>query len=189
MSTGRLHVGAALVLCSPFVPMLFEGEEWGASTPFQYFTDHIDPELGRLVSEGRRREFAAFGWKPDDVPDPQDAATFERSVLDWAELDKEPHAALLEWHKALIALRRRLPALSDGTFDNVHTAWDEQAAWFTLTRGPVTVAVNLAGRPQPVPIPEAATTILLASDPPATAPAAGAVTLPSDSVAVLGPPA
>ena len=81
--------------------MLFQGEEWGASAPFQYFTDHIDAELGRLVSEGRRREFAAFGWKPEDVPDPQDPATFERSILDWAELDKEPHAGLLEWHQEL----------------------------------------------------------------------------------------
>src|SRR5439155_1099045 len=104
MSTGRLHIAAALVLCAPFVPMLFQGEEWGATTPFQYFTDHVDAELGRLVSEGRRKEFAAFGWQPADVPDPQDRATFDRSVLDWAELDKDPHAGLLEWHRALVAL-------------------------------------------------------------------------------------
>ena len=62
----------------------------GASTPFQYFTDHRDPALGRAVTDGRRREFAAFGWEPDDVPDPQDRATFDRSKLDWAELDKDP---------------------------------------------------------------------------------------------------
>src|SRR5207249_8497359 len=101
VTPGRLRVGAALALTSPFVPMLFQGEEWGASTPFQYFTDHVDPELGRLVSQGRRREFSAFGWKPEDVPDPQDPATFERSILDWAELDTHPHAGLLDWHKAL----------------------------------------------------------------------------------------
>ena len=185
MSTGRLHLAAALVLCAPFVPMLFQGEEWGASTPFQYFTDHVDPELGRLVSEGRRREFSAFGWKPDDVPDPQDRATFERSILDWAELDKEPHAELLEWHKALIALRRRLPELSDGDFDAVHPTWDEDAAWFCLTRGPVTIAGNLAAATQAVPVPVEATTILLASDPPATHLAAGTVTLPPDAVAIV----
>ena len=85
MSDGRLRVAAALLLTSPFVPLLFQGEEWGATTPFQYFTDHTDPELGRAVSEGRRREFAAFGWDPQAVPDPQDPATFERSKLDWTE--------------------------------------------------------------------------------------------------------
>jgi maltooligosyltrehalose trehalohydrolase len=72
ISTGRLKIAAALVLTAPFVPMLFQGEEWAASTPWLYFTDHQDPDLGRAVSEGRRREFAAFGWKPDDIPDPQD---------------------------------------------------------------------------------------------------------------------
>jgi len=189
MSTGRLHIGAALVLGAPFVPMLFQGEEWGASTPFQYFTDHVDPELGRLVSEGRRQEFAAFGWKPEDVPDPQDLATYERSILDWAELDKDLHAALLDWHKALINLRRRSPALSDGNFDEVHPTWDEDAGWFCLTRGPITVACNLAGHAQAVPVPDDGATILLASAPAGTAVSGGAVTLPPDSVAVLGPPA
>ncbi len=104
---------AEAVLGAPNVPMLFQGEEWGASSPFQYFTDHEDAELGRAVSDGRRREFAAFGWDPDDVPDPQDPATFERSKLDWSELGREPHAELLAWHKALIA-RRRARAGRDG---------------------------------------------------------------------------
>ena len=79
MSEGRLHVAAALLLTSPFVPMLFQGEEWGAATPFQYFTDHDDPELAEAVRAGRRAEFAAFGWDPESMPDPQDLATFERS--------------------------------------------------------------------------------------------------------------
>ena len=65
------------------MPLLFQGEEWGATTPFQYFTDHADPELGRAVSVGRRAEFAAFGW--EHVPDPQDPGTFARSRLDWTE--------------------------------------------------------------------------------------------------------
>src|SRR5208337_3917332 len=78
VNIGRLKTAAALVFTSPFVPMLFQGEEWGASTPFQYFTDHPEPELGKAVSEGRCREFAAFGWKPQDVPDPQAPETFQR---------------------------------------------------------------------------------------------------------------
>ncbi|MGH7664682.1 MAG: malto-oligosyltrehalose trehalohydrolase, partial [Gemmatimonadaceae bacterium] len=106
MSTGRLEIGAALVLTSPFVPLLFMGEEWGAATPFQYFTDHEDEDLGRAVSEGRRSVFRAFGWDPSDVPDPQDAATFLRSKLDWAETNEGVHAELLDWHRKLIALRK-----------------------------------------------------------------------------------
>jgi maltooligosyltrehalose trehalohydrolase len=186
VSTGRLHIAAALVLCSPFVPLLFEGEEWGASTPFQYFTDHIDEELGRLVSQGRRREFAAFGWRPEDVPDPQDPVTFERSILDWAELGKEPHAGLLQWHKGLIGLRRRISALSDGDFNEVHTTWDEKEQWFCLHRGPVTVATNLSSETRTVPVPAAATTILISSDGDAAL-GNGDVNLPPDSVAILGP--
>ena len=93
LSPGLLKVAAALVLTAPFTPLLFQGEEWGASTPFQYFTDHHDPELGRAISEGRRAEFVGFGWRPEDVPDPQDPATAARSTLDWEEATQEPHAA------------------------------------------------------------------------------------------------
>src|SRR5205085_1036747 len=98
MSTGRLHIAAALVLGSPFVPLLFQGEEWGASTPFQYFTDHRDPELASSVTSGRHREFAGFGGQ-DDVPDPQARETFERSKLRWDELEEEPYRSLLDCHR------------------------------------------------------------------------------------------
>jgi maltooligosyltrehalose trehalohydrolase len=147
MSTERLKIGAALVLLSPFVPMLFQGEEWGASTPFQYFTDHEDPELGKAVSEGRRREFAAFGWDPEAVPDPQDPATFERSKLDWSELDRQPHAELLRWHKDLIALRRRLLSVDGGATAPVRVELDEEAGWIVLDRGQVRLAANVGKDP------------------------------------------
>jgi maltooligosyltrehalose trehalohydrolase len=146
MSAGRLKVAAALLLTSPFVPMLFQGEEWGASTPFQYFTDHSDPALGRTVSEGRRQEFAAFGWDPDDVPDPQQPATFERSRLDWSEPDRQPHADLLAWHRRLIALRRQIPALADPRLGTAETEYDQDAGWLCVRRGPVAVACNLGTR-------------------------------------------
>jgi maltooligosyltrehalose trehalohydrolase len=145
----RLKAGAALVLLSPFVPMLFMGEEWGASTPFQYFTDHPDPELGEAVRSGRRREFASFGWAPEDVPDPQAVETFERSKLDWSEpgrADSE-HAELLAWHRHLIRLRRSRPELTDGRFDLVEVDVDEAAGRLRLRRGGVTLLLNLADEP------------------------------------------
>ena len=107
LSAAQLKLGAAVVLLSPYIPMLFQGEEWAASTPFQYFTDHADPELGRAVGESRRREFASFGWAPEDIPDPQDPRTFESSKLDWNELDDDPHKEILNWHRQLIALRKK----------------------------------------------------------------------------------
>jgi maltooligosyltrehalose trehalohydrolase len=151
LSPGLLKVGAALVLLGPFVPMLFQGEEWGASTPFQYFTDHDDPELARAVSEGRRQEFRDFGWDPGAVPDPQAPGTFARSKLDWSEPGREPHRALLEWHAALVRLRRET-GLADGRLDRVRVRYDEADRWLVLERDAVTVACNLAGRAQRVPL-------------------------------------
>jgi maltooligosyltrehalose trehalohydrolase len=142
MSTGRLQIAAALVLLGPFVPMLFMGEEWAASTPFQYFTDHQDAALATAVSEGRRREFASFGWSPDDVPDPQDPATFARSTLRWDELDTGPHATILAWHRDLIALRAARPALRDGDRDSLQVEHDEGSCRLVMRRGDLTVACN-----------------------------------------------
>jgi maltooligosyltrehalose trehalohydrolase len=143
VSPELLRVAAGLLLTSPFVPLLFQGEEWGTATPFQYFTDHDDPELGRMVSDGRRQEFATFGWNADDIPDPQDPETFYRSKLDWAELGESRHADMLHWHRRLLALRRQVPALSDPRLDRVEVQCDEAAGWLVLRRGPVTVAANL----------------------------------------------
>ena len=181
MSTGRIRLAAALVLTSPFVPMLFQGEEWAAGTPFQYFTDHADPVLGRAVSEGRRSEFVAFGWDPREVPDPQDAATFERSKLDWAELGEKDHAAVLDWHRRLIALRRSVPALCDGRLDAVDCRFDEEAGWIAVRRGLVTVAGNIGARPVEIPV---AGGVVLASDG-AELDRAGTLRLAPDAVAVL----
>jgi len=181
--TGRLRVAAALLLTSPFTPMLFQGEEWGASTPFQYFTDHSDPALGQAVSEGRRREFAAFGWDPADVPDPQDPATFERSRLDWAQRAQDPHAGLLAWHRELIALRRRLPALTDPRLDRVAADCDPAAGWLVVRRGPVTVAANLGTASWTRPA--ASSAQLLAASDPGVRRAGDGLILPPDTAAIL----
>ena len=104
---------ALLLLTAPFTPMLFMGEEWAASTPWQFFTCHPEPELGAGDRRRPHAEFAATGWAPGRVPDPQDPATFHRSRLDWAELDKPEHPEMFDWYRRLIALRRELPQLTD----------------------------------------------------------------------------
>ncbi len=187
VSPGRLRIAAALVLTAPFVPMLFQGEEWGASTPFQYFTDHQDPGLGDAVRDGRRREFAAFGWDPQAIPDPQDPATFQRSRLNWDELAHEPHAELLAWHRSLIRLRSDRPALRDGRLDQVRVRFDERARWLVVERGDLTVVCNLASVRQPVPLPAPGGEVLLASAEDARQ-HAGSIELPPDAVAILQSP-
>jgi maltooligosyltrehalose trehalohydrolase len=144
----RLRVGAALVLTAPFVPMLFAGEEWGASTPFQFFGDYADTGLRDAVREGRRREVEAFGWDPADVPDPTDEATFLRSKLDWSEIQMAPHSALLDWHRRLIALRKSVPILRDGTRPAVEI--DVERGLLAARRPGVDVLVNLGGAPASV---------------------------------------
>jgi maltooligosyltrehalose trehalohydrolase len=180
----RLKVGAALVLTAPFVALLFQGEEWAASAPFQYFTDHEDPELGLAVSEGRRNEFAAFGWKSEDIPDPQAPETFARSKLNWSEPGREPHASVLDWHRQLIRLRRELPWLRDGRLDQTRVRLEEAARWLAIDRGPVTVACNLGDRSTRVPVESGALSVRLASDARAKL-VPGGLELPPESVAIL----
>ncbi|HVE98132.1 MAG TPA: DUF3459 domain-containing protein, partial [Mycobacteriales bacterium] len=183
LSTGLLQVGAALVLLGPFVPMLFQGEEWAASAPFQYFTDHGDPALAEAVRTGRRSEFAAFGWHPEEVPDPQARETFERSRLDWAELDEEPHRTLLEWHRALIALRHATPQLRDGDLAASAVELDAGAGWLVLRRDPLEVVVNTSKSPVVVALPNGRRGVELSSA--ELTIRDDAVELPGESVAVL----
>ena len=182
VSPGRLKIAAALVLTSPFIPMLFQGEEFGASSPFQYFTHHDDPEIGRLVSEGRRNEFAAFGWDPEQIPDPQHPATFERSKLRWEELSCEPHASLLAWYKQLIALRRSSRALTDGRLERVQTTYDERAQWFVMRRENVEVICNFAPDRQAIPIFAKPANVLCSAPEWHLRP--GLIELPAESVAI-----
>lgn len=152
LSPGLLACAAALVLTGPHTPMLFMGEEWGAATPWQYFTDHTDAALAEAVRTGRRREFAEHGWAEDRIPDPQDPATRERSCLDRAERGREPHAGLLDWYRRLIALRRTLPDLTDPDLAAVKVAYDEQERWLVCRRGDLRVAVNLGAAPASIPL-------------------------------------
>jgi maltooligosyltrehalose trehalohydrolase len=164
----QLACAALLTLCGPFTPMLFMGEEWAASTPFQFFTSHPEAELGRATAEGRIEEFARMGWDPAQVPDPQDPATFARSKLDWAEAGHGRHAVLLDVYRRLAALRRELPELTDPAFASVSATADERTRVFTLRRGDVLVAVNF-------------------SDAPATVPASGELLFTTTTAATVGP--
>jgi maltooligosyltrehalose trehalohydrolase len=182
LAGGRLRVGAALVLLSPFVPMLFQGEEWGATTPFLYFTDHEDVDLARAVTQGRRDEFTSFGWSADEVPDPQQRATFERSRLDWRELAGEPHAALLEWHRRLIALRRAIVRAGE----RVAVRCDGDARWLAIDRSDTSIVCNLGAAARRVPLPWPSDARVLLGSVAALTAASGAITLPPDTVAVVG---
>ena len=163
LSAGLVKVGAGLVLTSPYTPMLFMGEEWAASTPWQYFTDHTDPGLARAVAEGRRAEFGAHGWGPAEVPNPQDEQTFVRSKLDWAELDTPRHQEILAWYRELIALRRAWPELTDPQLDRMQTDHDEAQRWLVLHRGRLRIVASLGGQPLLVPLGARGSAVLAAS--------------------------
>ena len=159
---GRARIAAAVVMTAPFVPLIFQGEEWAASTPFQYFTDHASPELGAAVRHGRRAEFAAFGWDPDRVPDPQAPETHTRSVLRWEERGSAPHADMLEWYRALLALRQATPDLLDPDLAVVRCRHDAADGWFVVERGRMLIAFSLADAPLEL---ELRGELLLASEP------------------------
>ncbi|MGW4681533.1 malto-oligosyltrehalose trehalohydrolase [Micromonospora taraxaci] len=161
LSPALLRVGAMLLLTAPFTPMLFMGEEWAASTPWQFFTSHPEPELATAVRTGRRREFASHGWPEGDVPDPQDPETFTRSRLDWAELDKPEHASMLSFYQRLIGLRRSVPDLSDPRMNAVSVQHGDQ--FLLMRRGDTLVVANFAGRGQGVSLPGVARRVLLAT--------------------------
>ncbi|MBX7266689.1 malto-oligosyltrehalose trehalohydrolase [Micromonospora sp. Llam7] len=161
LSPALLRVGATLLLTAPFTPMLFMGEEWAASTPWQFFTSHPEPELAAAVVDGRRREFAAHGWPATEVPDPQDRQTFVRSRLDWAELDKPEHRAMYDFYRRLIALRRSRPELSDPHLFAIDVRHGDR--FLVMRRGGCLVAANLADKPQRVTLPGVARRVLLAT--------------------------
>lgn len=152
LTPGQLAVKAALVLLSASTPMLFMGEEWGARTPFQFFTSHTDPAVAAATAAGRRAEFAEHGWATDEVPDPQDPATFTRSKIDWTEPTHEPHARLLACYRALLALRKARPEFGDPWLERVWADYDEARRWFVLRRGRISVVCNLAEDEAVIPV-------------------------------------
>ncbi len=143
--------------------MIFMGEEWGAATPFQFFSFMPDPQLRDAVRRGRYAEFAEHGWDETDVPDPNEEETFQRSKLDWAEPEKQPHANVLRLYRELIALRRRHPELSDPRLDALTIDVDDQARTLVLHRGALRVVVNFGAQPATVALDRAPTQVLFSS--------------------------
>ncbi len=206
VSEGRTRVAAAVHILSPAVPMLFQGEEWACTAPFQYFTDHQDRDLARAVSEGRRNEFRDFGWDPEDVPDPQDEETFLRSKLRRFEQRLNAHERIRQWYIDLIRIRHDVPSFSCSMHTVPEVVYDAEAEWMLIFRGSCAVAFSLSRSVSPViPVCRAPNshrygdatvgftglsdpdpkTVLLASD--GVDFTDGILTMPPDALAVLGP--
>ncbi len=185
LTPGKLKIGGALVMTSPFIPMLFQGEEWAASTPFLYFTNHPEPELGEAVKTGRRKEFASFGWNPNEIPDPQAEETFLQSKLNWEEPALDLHQEVLQWYRSLIELRCRLPDLKDGHIDRTKVHFDKTESWLVMTRGDVSVFCNFAEKPRIITIPvKPEGEIILASEGGITK-SKNSISLPPESAAII----
>jgi maltooligosyltrehalose trehalohydrolase len=196
VDVGLAKTAAALVLCSPFVPLVFMGEEWGASSPFPFFAGPRHVDLDEAVRRGRTEEFASFGWDPDDMPDPIAASTFESARLRWDEISEGSHADLRSWYRALIALRRARPELSDPRPSS--TAVDEHDSEHSVVvwRGDTAIAVNTDTSPVHLSlvspfkgtqncVPLKGKALLLASDDEVRLTDDGVV-LPPHSVAIIG---
>lgn len=206
LAPGALAVSAAVVLLGPFTPMLFMGEEWGATTPFQYFSDHEEPELAAAISRGRAREFGGHGWAElygadVVVPDPQARETFEASRIDWTEPRSEGGRRMLDLYRALVRLRHTEPAIASG--DRRATTVRVEEGAIVLTRGaveggarvdvvlvledrPVSVSVEHDGEPPSVALDSA---VVLGTDPATLESRTGAttVTMRGPGVVVLHP--
>lgn len=191
LSWDRLAVTAVLTLTAPGTPMLFMGEEWGASTPWQFFTSHPEPELAEATAKGRKAEFARMGWDESLVPDPNDPATFERSKLDWTELERGDHARLLELYRRLARLRRDRADLTDprvasraATSIEVPGVAGSGGRRYELQRGRARVLVNLSDEPWTVRL-GAGEEVWLATD--ETDAGEAGVVVPRDAAVIVGP--
>jgi maltooligosyltrehalose trehalohydrolase len=182
VSPEKVRLAAAATILAPFVPMLFMGEEYGETAPFQYFTSHSDEALIEAVRKGRREEFDDFVWQ-GEPPDPHDEETFRRSRLNWSLREREEHASLLELYRTLLALRRDTPALRKLDLSAVETQADDEHNVLFMRRGNVLLAFNFSDAEYTAPLPfgEAAWRPLLDT---ATTIDAGQITLPPSSFGI-----
>lgn len=185
LSTGQQRIASALLLSSPFIPLLFQGEEWGAQTPFHYFAEFADPHLAQSVRTGRHQEFLRWGWPSASSVDPADPASFAASRLDWSERAQPAQAAQLAWIRALLNLRSQLPEWAGDDLALGQADWDETARWLWLRRGATLIACNFSTHPQVLPQPDTALRHALLSSDPAARLTAHGLELPAESVLIL----
>ncbi|HEX7808292.1 MAG TPA: malto-oligosyltrehalose trehalohydrolase [Thermoanaerobaculia bacterium] len=182
----KLRLAAAAIILSPFVPMLFMGEEYGAKAPFQYFTSHSDEALIEAVRKGRLEEFDDFIWT-GEPPDPHAEETFERSKLDWSTVEREEHASMRRLYKALLAMRREHPALRSLDLDSLEAIADDAKNVLLVRRWSgsqqALVAFNFSDESQSVDAPSGAWRELLETNAKIDG---GRVTLPPHSFGVWG---
>ncbi len=172
-----------LVVCAPYVPMLFMGEEFAASSPFLYFADHDDEEMRRMVAEGRKREFADFGFGADEVPNPEDLSSFTDSKLKWDEVHQGHHAEMLAWAKALIHLRRTTICLNDGSMQHLRVSCDDLRRTLVMQRDSARIVANLGQQPYSFDLLEGEELCLISRA--GLTPQANTITLPAMSIAIL----
>jgi len=151
------RLAAVILMCAPNLPMLFMGEEFGASAPFNYFTSFDDPALAKAVSEGRRREYESF-FRDRPFPDPQAPETFAGSQIDWAETARSPHREFLALNRALILLRKQNRCLSNCRKDLTEVDFNEDERWMLIRRGDSSggnalLFCNLSPETRTVPMP------------------------------------
>ncbi len=144
VTAGQVKLGAAVTLLGPFIPMLFQGEEWSTSAPFYYFADLSEPDIRAAVRKGRQEEFAASQWDPAIIPDPLEENTWKRSQLNWEERDTENHHDILAWYCALIRLRKQEPDFAPGALDFEGVVFEETLGWLSFRRGRFRVVCNFS---------------------------------------------
>ncbi|HEX8151910.1 MAG TPA: DUF3459 domain-containing protein, partial [Thermoanaerobaculia bacterium] len=148
----KVRLAAAAVVLSPFIPMLFQGEEYGEKGPFQYFTSHSDQDLIEAVRKGRREEFDDFA-SAGEAPDPHDEETFNRSKLNWSLLERDEHQSLRRLYRELFALRRNEPSLRTLDLSAVETFASDEQRVLLVRRGGSLVAFNFDDQAHTVSVP------------------------------------
>src|SRR5204863_167020 len=190
----RQKVAATVLFSTPALPLLFHGEEWAEAAPFDYFTSHGDPALAEAVRRGRHQEYLHLLEEGADMgawADPQAEETFRRCKLRWESIERAPHADVLAFYRALIALRRRLEPLRNGRKDLARVECDEAGRWLTILRGDVGggatfTCANLGDAPARVRFPDGIWRLALATEPAvaAAAPDDATLALPAATAAI-----
>ncbi len=179
----RTKAALGLILTAPMVPMLFMGEEYAASTPFLYFADHEDEAMAKLVAEGRKREFADFGFDGEEIPNPEDPSSFTHSKLNWDEVHQGVHGEMFQWVRSLIHIRRRSNCLNDGDRGHLRVSYSDEKSWLRMDRKLVSVACNLGPDPIQFNFGPDCRLVLASSD--GTTFSGTTLTLPSNSFAIV----